>query len=68
MKGRERGAHPEVEPMACSTIELCRLHLCTSDRGVADTAAEEEEEEEDEEGGDRELGNTLYPFQDRERE
>ena len=52
--------------MACSTIELCRLHLCTSDRGVADTAAEEEEEEE-EEGGDRELGNTLYPFQDRER-
>ena len=40
--------------MACSTMELCRLHLCTSERGTCRVAAaeEEEEEEEEEEGGE----------------
>ena len=35
-------------PMAWSTMELCRLHLCTSDCG---RAAAEEEEEPEEVGG-----------------
>ena len=35
-----------MEPIACSTMELWRLHLWTSDRGVVMVAEVEEEEEE----------------------
>lgn len=54
MKGYTKGEkpHPEVEPIACSTMELWRLHLWTSDRGVVKVAEVEEEVEEGGGGGE----------------